>query len=63
MPENNSELLLPEHLTYDGGIAYSLNDEITLDVGERVDEDGFVLDNNTSLLGNKSEKSLSLIHI
>ena len=57
MPENDSELLLPEHLAYDGGIAYNLNDEITLDVGERVDEDGFVLDNNTSLLGNKSEKS------
>ena len=52
MPENDSELLLPEHLAYDGGIAYNLNDEITLDVGERVDEDGFVLDNNTSLLGN-----------
>lgn len=57
MPENDSELLLPEHLAYDGGIAYNLNDEITLDVGERVDEDGFVLDNNTSLLGNKSEKT------
>ncbi|RHQ39668.1 ABC transporter permease [Roseburia sp. AF25-25LB] len=50
MPENDSELLLPEHLTYDGGIAYSLNDEITLDVGERVDEDGSILDNTLHCL-------------
>lgn len=36
LPENGSEILLPEHLEYNGNVSYSVGDQITLQVGERV---------------------------
>lgn len=35
MPETTDEILLPEHLSTNGGVKYDLHDTITLEVGER----------------------------
>ena len=40
LPENNTEILLPEHIEYNGGVEFSLGQEITLDVGHRVMQRG-----------------------
>lgn len=36
MPEKSDELLLPEHLRYQGGVEYALGDTLTLDLGDRI---------------------------
>lgn len=41
-PAANNEILLPDHLLSNGGIAYQVGDTITLQLGERM-LDGFVL--------------------
>ncbi|MGI6084849.1 MAG: ABC transporter permease [Acetivibrionales bacterium] len=39
LPENNSEIILPAHLKYNGGVEFSLSDIISLEIGERISED------------------------
>lgn len=36
LPQNSGEILLPEHLEQNGGVAYALGDVLTLELGERV---------------------------
>lgn len=38
MPENGTELLLPEHLATNGGVLYRVGDTVTLTVGRRTTE-------------------------
>lgn len=35
--------MLPEHLSTNGGVNYALGDTLTLEIGDRVDEEGAVL--------------------
>lgn len=42
MPENDSEILLPEHLATNGNVKYSVGDTVTLQVGQRT-SDGYAL--------------------
>ena len=35
MPENKNELILPDHLAENGGIAYKIGDKLTLEIGDR----------------------------
>lgn len=54
LPENENELLLPAHLSYNGGVTYQLNDTITLEIGDRISEDSqgnpYILRQNTPYL-------------
>ncbi len=50
LPENNQEILLPEHLKTNGGIAYALKDTLSLSLGIRMDNEGNVLSNSVSYL-------------
>lgn len=43
LPQNENELVLPEHLSTNGGVNYALGDTLTLEIGDRVDEEGAVL--------------------
>lgn len=45
MPENDTELLLPKHLSVNGGITHQIGDVLNLEVGSRVDE-GYALNNH-----------------
>ncbi len=47
MPQNSSEILLPNHLSTNGGITYQLDDTISLELGTRVDSNGYILNNHT----------------
>ena len=40
LPENDQEILLPEHLKNNGGVNWKTGDKITLDVGRRVLKEG-----------------------
>ena len=42
MPENPQELLLPEHLSYNGGVYWKIGDTLTLSIGDRK-IDGYTL--------------------
>lgn len=46
MPENSSEILLPDHLSTNGGIKHQLGDTLSLDLGTRTTSDGYVLSNH-----------------
>lgn len=39
LPENDTELLIPEHLAYNGGISYNVGDTVTFHMGERISPD------------------------
>lgn len=57
MPENSSELILPEHLRTRGGISYEEGEHITLSLGDRISE-GLVLDNRRYYLSDAAEETL-----
>ncbi|MDE6639137.1 MAG: ABC transporter permease [Acetatifactor sp.] len=42
LPENSAEILIPQHLSTNGGLTYKAGDTITLDLGERM-LDGYSL--------------------
>ena len=48
LPENSSEILLPEHLNSNGGIDWKVGDTLSLDLGTRVDSAGTTLTNEDS---------------
>lgn len=50
MPSAPDDILLPEHLAANGGVYYSIGDEITLDIGERM-LDGFSMGQNNPCYG------------
>lgn len=39
LPENDTELLIPEHLAYNGGVSYNVGDTVTFHMGERLSQD------------------------
>lgn len=59
LPENDTELLIPNHLSYNGGIQYKLLETLTLEIGDRisVNEKGepYLLDQNTAYLYTQEE--------
>lgn len=60
LPENDRELLIPEHLSYNGGVNLALGDVLTLQVGSRlsVDSEGnpWILDQQMSYLYTEEER-------
>lgn len=57
MPQNSSEIILPQHLEMGGGIKYELNERITLSLGDRM-SGGFILDNMSSYSPETEEETL-----
>ena len=39
LPEHDGELLLPDHLSSNGGITYQLDDTLSLEIGDRISDD------------------------
>ena len=44
MPNNSNELLISNHIETNGGVKLNVGDKIKLELGYRVDEDGYTLD-------------------
>ena len=55
MPENNSELLLPDHLLSNGNVKYELDDVLELSLGTRKDSNGDRLTNQVPYLNSQDE--------
>ena len=49
MPENENEIVIPEHLEANGGVKYSIGDKITLNIGNRYIEGEKLNQNNPYL--------------
>lgn len=56
-PTSSEELLLPEHLSTNGGVNYELGDSITLELGERMSE-GYALGQNNPFLEEEGAEEL-----
>ncbi len=52
LPENSNEILIPTHLKTNGRITLNVEDVITLDVGTRVDNEGYELNQINPLYTN-----------
>ena len=48
LPASSSEILIPTHLKTNGRLEYKIGDTITLDIGSRIDKEGFILDQYNS---------------
>ncbi len=59
MPENEKEILLPEHLALDGGIEYQLGDILDLDLGSRTNAAGESLNQSTSYTSGEEAEILT----
>lgn len=46
LPENENEIVIPTHLKTNGRITLNIGDTITLNIGKRVDSDGYELNQN-----------------
>ncbi len=61
LPENSSEIIIPDHLKSNAGVEYFINDTISMQIGQRVSGD-YVLDQNTPFLheddGEKEELAI-----
>lgn len=50
LPENDSEILIPTHLKTNGRMVLNVGDTITLDVGKRVNSDGYELNQSNPFI-------------
>ena len=57
MPENKNELLLPDHLFTNGGINYQLDSTLELNLGNRVDKEGTLLNNQVEYQNEVEDKN------
>lgn len=62
MPENEHELLIPEHVRENGGVEFSLGETITLQVGSRSSE-GYILSNQSAFLSEEDGEKEELIDV
>ncbi len=58
LPENSNELLLPEHLLSTGGAAYRVGDTVTLEIGDRINEEGESIGQNISYAYTEGKEQL-----
>ena len=56
LPENPSEIILSKSMMEDSAISYKLGDEITTDIGERIDEQGVEMTQQFSVLMDEQGK-------
>ncbi|NLB79580.1 MAG: ABC transporter permease, partial [Clostridiaceae bacterium] len=61
LPSGPSEIILPEHLKFNGGATFSLGDTITLEIGERISENSQLNQNNFFLHEDEGGKEELLI--
>ena len=61
MPENDSEILIPTHLKTNGRVTFNIGDEITLEVGTRVNTSGDELNQFNPFQLDEEEKSIESI--
>ena len=54
LPQTEEEIAIPRHLKTNGRVEYHVGDSLTLDVGQRYDEDGNMQTQNTALLDNET---------
>ena len=62
LPEKENEILIPTHLKTNGGISYNIGDTITLEVGERINSDGEILNQFNSLLTEEDSSSEKIVN-
>lgn len=55
LPQNDAEIILPNHLENNGGVSYKLNDVLVLPLGDRI-SDGYKLFQNNPITGEYDDK-------
>ncbi|NLC68679.1 MAG: ABC transporter permease [Clostridiaceae bacterium] len=55
LPRTPEEIILPEHLAYNGGVTYKIGDEIRLEIGDRYYRDSRLMQNNPFIPSEKAD--------
>ncbi len=63
MPENGSEIVLPDHLRTNGGVKYALGDVLTLEIGERVSAESASLGQDSPYLTDEDDAVLEQLEV
>ena len=61
LPENSDEILIPTHLKTNGRVTLNVGDIITINVGKRVDSEGYELNQNNPLYTDDNENIIENI--
>ena len=58
-PQNENEIVIPTHLNTSGRNKLKVGDSITLNIGQRVDVNGEILDQSIQFIDSKQEKIIN----
>lgn len=58
LPENENEILIPTHLKTNGRLVLNVGDSITLDIGKRVDSEGYELNQSNPYNDDETDEGL-----
>ena len=59
LPENENEIVIPTHLKTNGRLELKVGDSITLDIGKRVDNEGYELNQNNPYYSDNTSESIT----
>ena len=63
LPENNNEILVSDHIRSNGGVEYSIGDELFLELGDRVLDDGTIVTNQNAYIVGENEEIIESIEV
>lgn len=63
LPENNNEILVSDHIRSNGGVEYSIGDELFLELGDRVLDDGTIVTNQNAYIVGENEEIIEYIEV
>lgn len=61
LPQNENELVISSHILTNGGVNYKVGDRLTLDIGDRMSEDGFTFGQKQNFVYEEGETLEKLV--
>ncbi|NLZ82525.1 MAG: ABC transporter permease, partial [Clostridiales bacterium] len=63
LPLNNGEILVPEHIRSNGGVEYNIGDELVIELGDRVMDDGTVVTNQDAYIVGENDEIIESLEV
>ena len=63
LPQNSDEVLIPEHTKSNGGVEYKIGDKLVLDIGDRVVDDGTIVNDLKFYVIDENDQALESLDI
>ena len=63
LPQNDKEIVVPNHTYTNGGVKFGVGDTITLDIGQRKTADGFTLNQSNPYIKSDNEEDIEVLEV